>query len=60
MRGRAGLLRARGERPSGSRTNNSFEIAPSHCLPKARPAKWGSEVGLRGSNPKSLMSALGH
>ena len=25
-----------------------------------RPAKWGSEVRLRGSNPDPLMSALGH
>jgi len=24
-----------------------------------RPAKWGSEVGLQGSNPEPLMSALG-
>src|SRR5262249_42795090 len=67
------LLRTRGERPGGYRTNNSFdEIASSHCLPQGlgprqpcnysrdlRPAKWGSGQSLHGSNPEPLMSALG-
>jgi hypothetical protein len=60
------LLRVRGERPSNYRTDSSFdEIAASHCQPRnsalrqrgdynrdLRPAKWGTEISLQGSNPE--------